>query len=413
MISNFPSLFIALRYLKPSKKNSMVSIISLFSFLGIVLGVGTLIIVMSVMNGFKTELLDKIIGINGHLNIHFYNKDFNEDKFSNILKSEEDVKVFRKIIDGQGLLTTKNQSTGIIIKGISKKNLIDLKNDKKKMEISNKFNFEDNSVIVGIKLMERLNLEVGDKFKLIIPKSTPTPFGNIPKVKSFTIGGYFDSGMYTYNNNLVFISYLDAKKLFVTNRNQPYFQIEFYDIDSVNDFKEKLSKANLSNYQLYDWRHSNEAFFNAIQTEKNVMFLILSLIILVAAFNIISSLIMLVKNKQIDIAILRTMGASQNTIMKIFFLNGATIGFFGTLFGALFGIFFVLNINTLKNFLENFTNTELFSSEIYFLSHLPAKIDLNEVTYVVITSLLISFIASFLPAWKASKSNPIDLIRNE
>jgi len=413
MISNFPSLFIALRYLKPSKKNTMVSIISLFSFLGIVLGVGTLIIVMSVMNGFKTELLDKIIGINGHLNIHFYNKDFNEDKFSNILKSEEDVKVFRKIIDGQGLLTTKNQSTGIIIKGISKKNLIDLKNDKKKMEISNKFNFEDNSVIVGIKLMERLNLEVGDKFKLIIPKSTPTPFGNIPKVKSFTIGGYFDSGMYTYNNNLVFISYLDAKKLFVTNRNQPYFQIEFYDIDSVNDFKEKLSKAKLSNYKLYDWRHSNEAFFNAIQTEKNVMFLILSLIILVAAFNIISSLIMLVKNKQVDIAILRTMGASQNTIMKIFFLNGATIGFFGTLFGALFGIFFVLNINTLKNFLENFTNTELFSSEIYFLSHLPAKIDLNEVTYVVITSLLISFIASFLPAWKASKSNPIDLIRNE
>ena len=281
------------------------------------------------------------------------------------------------------------------------------------MEISNKFNFENNSVIVGIKLMERLNLEVGDKFKLIIPKSTPTPFGNIPKVKSFTIGGYFDSGMYTYNNNLVFISYLDAKKLFVTNRNKPYFQIEFYNIDSVDSFKEKISKENLSNYQLYDWRHSNEAFFNAIQTEKNVMFLILSLIILVAAFNIISSLIMLVKNKQIDIAILRTMGATQNTIMKIFFLNGATIGFFGTLIGTLFGIFFVLNINTLKNFLEKFTNTELFSSEIYFLSNLPAKIDLNEVTYVVITSLLISFIASFLPAWKASKSNPIDLIRNE
>jgi len=413
MISNFPSLFIALRYLKPSKKNTMVSIISLFSFLGIALGVGTLIIVMSVMNGFKIELLDKIIGINGHLNIHFYNKDFNEDKFLNILKSEEKVKVFRKIIDGQGLLSTKEQSTGVIIKGINKKNLIDLKNDKKKMKISDKFNFENDSVIVGIKLMERLNLEIGDNFKLIIPKSTSTPFGNIPRVKSFTIGGYFDSGMYTYNNNLVFISYLDAKKLFVTNRNKPYFQIVFYNIDSVDSFKEKISKKNLSNYQLYDWRHSNEAFFNAIQTEKNVMFLILSLIILVAAFNIISSLIMLVKNKQIDIAILRTMGATQNTIMKIFFLNGATIGFLGTLIGALFGVFFVLNINTLKNFLEKFTNTELFSSEIYFLSNLPAKIDLNEVTYVVITSLLISFIASFLPAWKASKSNPIDLIRKE
>jgi lipoprotein-releasing system permease protein len=413
MISNFPSLFIALRYLKPSKNNTMVSIISLFSFLGIVLGVGTLIIVMSVMNGFKIELLDKIIGINGHLNIHFYNKDFNESQFENFLNSNNDVKVFRKIIDGQGLLAANKQSTGIIIKGINKNDFIDLKNDKKKMEISKKFNFENNSVIVGVKLMERLNLQIGDKFKLIIPKISSTPFGNIPKVKTFTIGGYFDSGMYTYDNNLVFISFFDANKLFLTNENKPYFQLEFYDINSIDNFKEKLSKTNLSNYQLYDWRFSNEAFFNAIQTEKNVMFLILSLIILVAAFNIISSLIMLVKNKQIDIAILRTMGASQSTIMKIFFLNGAVIGFFGTLIGTFFGIFFVLNINTLKNFLENFTNTELFSSEIYFLSNLPAKIDHNEVSYVVLISLLICFIASFLPAWMASKNNPIDLIRKE
>ncbi|MCH2541301.1 MAG: FtsX-like permease family protein, partial [Alphaproteobacteria bacterium] len=170
---------------------------------------------------------------------------------------------------------------------------------------------------------------------------------------------------------------------------------------------------NFSNYQVYDWRYSNEAFFNAIQTEKNVMFLILSLIILVAAFNIISSLIMLVKNKQIDIAILRTMGASQNIILKIFFLNGATIGFLGTLFGTIFGIFFVSNINNLRNILENFTNTDLFSAEIYFLSNLPAKIDINEVIYVVLTSLFISFCASFIPAWKASKNNPIDLIRKE
>ena len=413
MFKNFPSLFIALRYLKPSKNNTMVSIISLFSFLGIVLGVGTLIIVMSVMNGFKIELLDKIIGINGHLNIHFYENKSNSNKFESFLNSNKDVKDFRKIIDGQGLLTSKKQSTGIIIKGISKNDLLDLKNDKKKMEISKKFNFENDSVIVGIKLMQRLNLQIGDKFKLIIPKTSSTPFGNIPKVKTFTIGGYFDSGMYTYDNNLVFVNFIDANKLFLTNENKYYFQIVFHDIDSIDNFKEKLSKTNLSNYQLYDWRFSNEAFFNAIQTEKNVMFLILSLIILVAAFNIISSLIMLVKNKQIDIAILRTMGASQNTIMKIFFLNGATIGFFGTLIGSLFGIFFVLNINTLKNFLQNFTNTELFSSEIYFLSHLPAKINSNEVLYVVLTSLFISFIASFLPAWKASKSNPIDLIRKE
>ena len=232
--------------------------------------------------------------------------------------------------------------------------------------------------------MQRLNLKIGDKFKLIIPKASPTPFGSIPKIKTFIIGGYFDSGMYTYDNNLVFVNFFEANKLFLTDKNKPYFQLEFYDFDLIDNFKEKLSKTNISNYQLYDWRFSNEAFFNAIKTEKNVMFLIL-----------------------------RTMVARQNTIMKIFFLNGATIGFFGTLIGSFFGIFFVLNINTLKNFLENFTNTELFSSEIYFLSNLPAKINFNEVSYVVLTSLFISFIASFLPAWKASKSNPIDLIRKE
>jgi len=413
MISNLPSLFIALRYLKPSKKNTMVSIISLFSFLGIVLGVGTLIIVMSVMNGFKIELLDKIIGINGHLNIHFYNNNFDDKEFLDILKSDKDVKSFRKIIDGQGLLSSNNQATGIIVKGINKKDLISLKKDEQKIAINDDFYFAKDSVIIGIKLKERLNLGVGDKFKLVIPKLSSTPFGNIPKVKTFTIGGYFDSGMYTYDNNLVFINYLNAEKLFLTNQNKPYFQIEFFNINSVNIFKDKLNKTNISNYQLYDWRYSNEAFFNAIQTEKNVMFLILSLIILVAAFNIISSLIMLVKNKQIDIAILRTMGASQITIMKIFFLNGAVIGFFGTLIGTLVGICFVLNINTLKDFLESFTNTDLFSSEIYFLSNLPAKIDFNEVLYVVVISLFISFLASFLPAWKASKNNPIDLIRKE
>ena len=413
MISNFPSLFIALRYLKPSKKNSMVSIISLFSFLGITLGVGTLIIVMSVMNGFKIELLDKIIGINGHLNIHFHDNKFDDNNFKKFLNSEKNVNNFRKIIDGQGLLSTKNQSAGIILKGISNNDLEKIKNDRNKLKINKKFFLENNSVLVGSKLMNRMNLEVGDNFKLIIPRLSSTPFGNIPKIKTFNVGGFFDSGMYTYDNNLIFISYSDAEKLFVINNNKPYFQIVLNNIDSIDLFKEKLNNLNLSNYQLYDWRYSNETFFKAIQTEKNVMFLILSLIILVAAFNIISSLIMLVKNKQVDIAILRTMGASQNIILKIFFINGAVIGFFGTLIWTVLGITFVLNINTLKVFLENFVDYNLFSSEIYFLSNLPSRIDFNEVFYVVTISLLISFIASFIPAWKVSKDNPIDLIRKE
>ncbi len=413
MFTNFPSLFIALRYLKPSKKNTMVSIISIFSFLGIVLGVGTLIIVMSVMNGFKIELLDKIIGINGHLNIYLNNNE-NDKKFLKILNNDNDIKSFRKIIDGQALLSVKNQSTGIILKGISEENLINLKRNKSIFEISEKFVLDDSSVLIGSKLKERMNLQTGDKLKLIIPKMSHTPFGNLPKTKTFIVGGHFDSGMYTYDNNLIFLNFDIAKKLFLSNENKYYFQIEFNNINQVDSFKKKLSlNKNINNYQLYDWRYSNEAFFNAIKTEKNVMFLILSLIILVAAFNIISSLIMLVKNKQVDIAILRTMGASQNLILKIFFLNGAIIGLLGTLIGTFIGIFFVLNINSLKNFLEKFTNTELFSSEIYFLSNLPARIDTNEIFYVVSMSILISFLASFLPAWKASKSSPIDLIRKE
>ena len=311
------------------------------------------------------------------------------------------------------MLATNNNSTGIILKGINKKDLVLLAKGKKNFETSKNFNFNNNYVIVGEKLMHKLNLEINDKFKLIIPKLFNTPFGNIPKVKTFIVGGYFNSGMYTYDNNLVFINYNDAEKIFYSSNNKAYYQIEFNDIEAIENFKDNLSKTNIKNYQVYDWRFSNEAFFNAIQTEKNVMFLILSLIILVAAFNIISSLIMLVKNKQVDIAILRTMGASKSIITKIFFLNGAIIGFFGTLIGTIFGILFVLNINTLKNFLENFTNTNLFSPEIYFLTNLPAKIDINEVIYVIITSLIISFIASLLPARRASRTNPIDLIRKE
>ena len=413
MITNFPSLFIGLRYLKPSKKNTMVSIISLFSFLGIVLGVGTLIIVMSVMNGFKIELLDKIIGINGHLNIHFHNKDFNHGQFSNFLNSNGDIKSFRKIIDGQGLISAKNSSTGIIVKGINKTDFINLKNDKKKMEVNDDFKFDDKNIIIGKKLMNRLNLDIGDKFKLIIPKLSNTPFGAIPKIKTFTIGGFFESGMYTYDNNLVFINLDLGTKLFLSQNNNIFLEIELNDIDLVNDFKKEISFSSISNYQIYDWRYANESFFNAIKTEKNVMFLILTLIILVAAFNIASSLIMLVRNKQLDIAVLRTMGASRGTIIKIFFLNGATIGILGTFFGSIFGITFAKNINYIKNLLENFTNTDLFAAEIYFLSNLPAKVELDEVIYVVLTSLIICFLASFYPAWRASKSNPIELIRKE
>ena len=413
MLFNSSIFFIALRYLKPSKNQGMVSVISLFSFLGIIIGVGTLIIVMSVMNGFRVELLDKIIGINGHLSLHLNNSSTNLDFVKKKISNYPEIGSIRKIIDGQGLITTDKLSTGILLKGIEKDDFINFQNDSKNFEISKNFNLSKDNIVIGKRLLERIGLNIGDKIKIIFPKSSKSVFGNIPKVKSFVISGYFNSGMYTYDNNLIFLDLNQAKKIFLQNNNKVYLEIRVNDINKIDELKKYISETGISNYQIYDWRFSNQTFFNAIKTEKNVMFLILTLIILVAAFNIISSLIILVKNKQVDIAILKTMGASKKIIGSIFFINGALIGFFGTLFGTLFGILFVKNINNLKNFLENFTNTELFAAEIYFLSTLPAKINYLEVFYVIVTSLTISFLASFYPAWKASKNIPIDLIRKE
>jgi len=413
MFFNSSVYFIALRYLRPSKEQGMVSIISLFSFLGIILGVGTLIIVMSVMNGFRVELLDKIIGLNGHLSVYMNERETNLDIFQKKIFNDPTVKTIRKVIDGQGLLISKKASTGILLKGIKKEEFLKFKDLKKNFIVNNDLNFANNHIILGDKLFDRLNLNVGDKVKLIVPKSSNTVFGNIPKSKTFYIGGYFNSGMYNYDNNLAFIEIDIGKKLFLTEKNKPFFEIELNKIKMVDNFKKAIIENNNFNMKIYDWRFSNKTFFNAIKTEKNVMFLILTLIILVAAFNIISSLVMLVKNKQIDIAILRTMGASNMIIAKIFFLNGAIIGVLGTFFGTLFGILFAKNIDFIKIWLEGLTNSELFSAEIYFLSTLPAKVELSEVLYVIITSLTICFVASFYPAWRASKMNPIDLIRRE
>ena len=412
MFLNNPSYLISLRYLKPSKENGIVSIISLFSFLGIILGVSTLIIVMSVMNGFRAELLEKIIGINGHLSL-YNNKNINLDNYKNDFINDPKVANVRKIIDGQALLNLSNYSTGVLVKGIEKDDFLNYSKTKDKFNISENIKISKDGAILGKNLFDKLNLEIGDEFKLIVPKNNKTVFGNIPKVKTFKVNGHFESGMYTYDNNLVYIDFDLGQSLFKTTYNNAYLEIELSNIKYADIFKEKILLENENVFKIRDWRFSNKAFFNAIKTEKNVMFLILTLIILVAAFNIISSLIILVKNKQVDIAILRTMGASRKMISKIFFLNGAIIGFSGTLIGTIIGILFVSNINQIKEWLENFTNTELFSADIYFFSSLPSKIELTEVFYVILTSLTISFLASFYPAYKAAQSNPADLIRKE
>ena len=413
MFFNTSTYFIALRYLKPSKDHGMVSIISLFSFLGIVLGVGTLIIVMSVMNGFRIELLDKIIGLNGHLSIYANQDSKNLNYLEKKLSSNSEIKNIRQVIDGQGLIISNKSSTGILVKGIKENQFIKYKDLKKNFKINDNLIFSNDHIIVGKKLFNKLNLSLNDKIKLIVPKSSNTAFGNIPRAKSFYIGGYFDSGMFTYDNNLAFIDLDIGKKLFLNDTNKIFFEVELIDINMVDNFKKEIIDANYSNLQIYDWRNSNKAFFDAIKTEKNVMFLILTLIILVASMNIISGLIIFVKEKNKDIAILKTIGLSNSSLMKIFMSIGLLIGLIGTSLGGLLGVVFSINISSIQNILEKLFKTDLFAKEIYYLSSLPSRLDQIEVLYVVIISLIISLFATVFPAYRSSLIDPIKSLKND
>lgn len=407
---------VAFRYLRARRKEGFVSVIAAFSFLGIVLGVATLIIVMAVMNGFRQELLSRVLGLNGHIGVYSIQGSVlsNYDDLLQKIEKLDGVKMVMPLIEGQVMVSSLRSAQGAIVRGIRPEDFMKRKilSDNLIGGSANAF-FEPDTVIIGDRLAHKLGVYVGEEITLISPKGTVTAFGSVPRMRSYTVGATFEVGMYEYDSSFIFMQMADAQKFFNMDDNVTNLEVFLDRHDLVSSVQGKIASRLGNGVRIYDWQRSNAAFFNAIQVERNVMFLILTLIILVASFNMISGLIMLVKDKGRDIAVLRTMGATKGMIMRIFFMSGASIGFFGTLFGVIFGLLFCDNIETIRRFLESLTGTDLFSAEIYFLSRLPAEVNPIEVIAVVIMALFLSFAATIYPSWRAARLDPVEALRYE
>ncbi len=407
---------IALRYIKSRRVEGFISVSAWFSLVGIVLGVATLIVVMSVMNGFRTELVDRILGINGHLIVYKKNglSIENYNKIVSQISDTQNVVAVTPYLEGQALAKTKNSISGIIVRGTKWSDLPAKKLLWKSLDNTAIDNFKlKQNIILGYRLAQRLNLRVGDYISLISPNVMETAIGVLPIKQNFMVGGFFDVGMYEYDNNFIFIPWEKAEKFLSIKKIAHGIEI-FLDNPKTtqNVYDDLISKLDES-LTIIDWKKRNSSFMNALDVEKNVMFVILTLIILVATFNIISSMIMLVQTKKSDIALMRTMGASKHLIIRIFMLTGSIIGIIGTIIGAILGIIVSINIETIRNFLSSLFGQELFSSQIYFLSTLPSNINFNEVLIVMGLSISLTLIASMFPAWKASKISPAEALRYE
>ena len=410
-------ILITKRFLFSKKSEGYVSIFSWFSIIGIALGVAAIIIVMSVMNGFRANLTERLIGVNSHLNIYSFNKKINLEEV-NTLKNNLDSKTYDKLlpsIETQGLVISNEVSKGVIIRGYEDLNSSHYLYNKIITKKLSSINF--NQIIIGDALAKELNLQIGGKLKLAIPKTDKSLLGEIPRFKTLTVSGIFDFGMYEYDVGLVFISLELAQRLLLFEDN--YFnRVEFYLKNPllVDKFKSQvdlniMNKA-LSLYSL-SWVERNSSLMNALKVEKNVMFLILTLIIVVASMNIISGLVIFVKEKNKDIAILKTLGFNKIGILKVFFLIGLTIGLIGTILGTFFGIIITENLKYIQIVLETLLETELFSEEVYFLSTLPSDIKYEEVFFVFFISLIITILSTIFPAIRASNIDPVNILKNE
>jgi lipoprotein-releasing system permease protein len=407
---------IAFRYIKSRRVEGFISISAWFSLLGIMLGVATLIVVMSVMNGFRTELVDRILGINGHLIIYSKNERTipNYTKIINKILDTPNVVAVTAHLEGQALAKNKNSISGVIIRGSNWSDLAAKKILWKSLNQSTISNFKNKqNIIMGYRLGQKLNLKVGDFVSLISPNGMETALGVLPVNQNFKIGGFFDMGMYEYDNNFIFIPWKKAELFLSTNNVAHGIEVFLKDQKLTSSVNLQLQSKLNKNLIVIDWKKRNSSFMNALAVEKNVMFVILTLIILVAAFNIISSMIMLVQTKKADIALMRTMGASQYLIIKVFMLTGSIIGFLGTFVGVLLGVFVSMNIEKIRQLITSMFGQELFSAEIYFLSKLPSNININEVLIVICISIFLTLLASIFPAWKASKISPAEALRYE
>ena len=402
---------ISLRNLRPKKKEGFLKIISIFSFLGIMLGVAILIIVMSVMNGFKTDLTKKILGLNPHIVIQ-PNSFVIEDSYIAKLKNKFKDISLNKSFSGEGIIISNDNAKGIILKGINK-------NEKKSINFLNKHittgnikTFSKNHVFIGTELAYNLDLKEGDNISLMSSAFVATPLGSLPKQESYKIAGTFNTGFLEFDQNIVFLDIGNALSIFDKEKKDLNIEIYLKNPLEANSYKKEIEKIN-PNFFIYTWSDLNKSFFSALKVERNVMFIILTLIVIVAAFNIISGLTILIKNKTKEIAILKTLGLSNKSIKKIFFLTGFSIGFFATICGIVLGTVFSYNIEQLRIILSSVFNLEIFPPDIYFLEKLPSEINLSSISIIFILSLTVSAIASYLPAMSISKMKTFRALKYE
>jgi len=401
--------FIAFRYIKPLRSEGLLSIISWFSFFGICIGVATLIITMSVMNGFRYELENRIIGFNGHIYINNYEKYFED--ISQDFSSINEIKFIDANITDQVLISANAETRGIILKSFNSEN-IDHYNFKNKKDDSNKFMLDE--IYLGSKLAERLNVEIGSQIKLYTSSSINSPFGQLPKSRLINVGGYFDTGMSEYDGNYAFLNLEEMQKIYGVNNRVSAIEIHLKDssfTDRINNQVNEIIKEKELFYSR-DWKQVNAFFFETLSIERNVMFIILSLIIIVAAFNVITCLFILVKNKANEIAILKTIGTPDISILRIFIIIGSLIGVAGSLIGSLIGIIVTLNLENIRQILNNLFNLNLFPSQFYFIDKIPTIIDYNQIFFIFVFSIIISLLATIYPSRVASKMKIKDIFSN-
>ena len=406
---------IALRYLRAKRTESFVSVISGFSLVGIALGVATLIIVMSVMNGFRHELLARILGLQGHVIVQGdgqYLTDF--DAVAQRVRGVPGVVRVAPVVDGQALASGGGTSPGVVVRGVRATDLSALTSVSQSLSSGALAQFRGgDSVIIGARLAAKLGTGPGGTITLIAPRGNVTPFGVTPRIKTYTVAGTFNIGMSEYDSTFVFMPLTEAQLYFNLSDAVTSLEVMVTNPDDVNAMIAPISGAAGPHVLVRSWQAISQNLFDALEVERNVMFLILTLIILVAALNIVSGLIMLVKDKSGDIAILRTMGASRGAVMRVFLISGASIGVIGTILGFAIGVVFCSNIEAIRQFLSSLSGTTLFNPEIYFLSRMPAEMDPGEVVSVVLMALGLTFLATLYPSWRAARLDPVEALRYE